>query len=218
MALVKKLVFLIGIIYTLNINAQVQLSAHQVMENTTREIMAILADAGEYHQAEPERYYQEIHHVLDDLVDFMAFSRGIMGKYASRQRYESLTREGKIKLRGQVKSLSAVVRVSLVRTYGKGLLAFSGSEVEILPAAAAEISSRSTTVVQLIRGGGERAYEIRYKLRKNSKGKWTVRNLTVESVNLGQIYRSQFEAALKKYQGDIDKVIDNWAVRSAEEL
>lgn len=216
MRLIKKLVFVMGFVYALTANAEVQLSAHQVMENTTAEVMAVLAEAREYHQTEPERYYQEIHRVLDDLVDFGAFSRGVMGDHASGEHYRSLDREGKIKLREQVKRLSSVIRVALVRTYGKGLLAFSGSEVEILPPDLAEDEASGATVVQLIRGSGEQPYEIRYKLRKDSKGKWTLRNITVESVNLGQIYRSQFEAALKEYQGDIDKVIDNWSVNSTE--
>ena len=216
MTLVKKLVFLLGFVCAVTAHAKEQLSAHQVMENTTAEIMEVLAEARQYHQAEPERYYQEIHRVLDDLVDFAAFSRGVMGSHASRQRYQSLSQEGRLKLREQVKRLSSVIRVGLVRTYGKGLLAFSGSEVEILPPGPAEGDPRSATVVQLIRGGGDKPDEIRNKLRKNSKGSWTVRNLTVESVNLGQIYRSQFEAALKEHQGDIDRVIDTWSVSSAE--
>ena len=37
---------------------------------------------------------------------------------------------------------------------------------------------------------------------------------SVENVNLGQIYRSQFEAAARRYNGDIDQVIDNWEEQS----
>lgn len=216
MTLFKQLAFLVGIVYALGANAQEPLSAYQVMKNTTAEVMTVLADAQSYYQTEPERYYEEIHRVLGDLVDFDAFARGVMGPYASRNRYQSLSTEGRMKLREQVTRLSSVIRVGLVRTYGKGLLAFSGNEVEILPPKAGDRSASSATVVQLIHGAGEQPYTIRYKLRKNSVNKWMLRNLTVESINLGQIYRSQFESAVKAYQGDIDKVIDNWSLNSRE--
>ena len=36
--------------------------------------------------------------------------------------------------------------------------------------------------------------------------------MTIEAVNLGKVYQSQFYSAAKQYKGDIDKVIDNWSV------
>ena len=197
--------------------AEQPLGPHQLMRQTTDEVMSVLAEAESYYETEPERYFEEIHGVLDQVVDFDGFTRGVMGKYATRTRYQSLDSAGKAQLREQVKRFSDMIRIGLVRTYGKGLLAFNGSRIEILPPEpSAEAESSTATVVQLIHNTGDQPYTIHYKLRKNSKGEWKLRNMVVESVNLGQIYRSQFEAGIREHQGSIDLVIDNWLIGAGE--
>ena len=191
--------------------AEALLGPHQLMKQTTDEVMNVLAEAESYYATEPERYFEEVHRVLDQVVDFQGFTRGVMGEYAASKRYRSLNEEGKMQLREQVDRFSDMIRVGLVRTYGKGLLAFSGSRIEILPPETTDQSS-TATVVQLIHNTGDQPYTIHYKLRKDRNGEWKLRNMIVESVNLGQIYRSQFEAAMRDHQGNIDKVIDSWLV------
>ena len=51
-----------------------------------------------------------------------------------------------------------------------------------------------------------------YTLRQGSDGSWKLRNVVIEGLNLGRIYQNQFDAAVKQYNGDIDKVIANWTV------
>ena len=63
----------------------------------------------------------------------------------------------------------------------------------------------------MIYGDRQQPYEIQYSLRKDSRGQWKLRNMVVESINLGKIYRNQFDSAVEVYEGDIDKVIDNWS-------
>ena len=38
----------------------------------------------------------------------------------------------------------------------------------------------------------------------------SLRNVIIESVNLGEIYRDQFQDSAREEDGDIDKVIANW--------
>jgi phospholipid transport system substrate-binding protein len=49
-------------------------------------------------------------------------------------------------------------------------------------------------------------------MRKNRQGEWKLRNVTIEAINLGVIYQSQFASAAAQYNGDIDRVIDFWSV------
>jgi phospholipid transport system substrate-binding protein len=49
-------------------------------------------------------------------------------------------------------------------------------------------------------------------MRQDRGGEWKLRNVTIEAVNLGLVYQSQFSSAAKQYDGDIDRVIDNWSV------
>ena len=34
--------------------------------------------------------------------------------------------------------------------------------------------------------------------------------MIIESVNLGEIYRNQFEASARKFEGDLNQVIASW--------
>jgi phospholipid transport system substrate-binding protein len=38
----------------------------------------------------------------------------------------------------------------------------------------------------------------------------------IESVNLGEIYRSQFQASAREYDGNLDRVIDNWTTTEVD--
>ena len=107
-----------------------QSGAHDVVEQATRQVLTVVQEAGEYAEQDPERYYNEIQLILDPVVDFRGFARSVMGAYATSDRYRSLDDAGKAQLRDQLDRFTEVMRTGLVRTYGKGLLAFSGSRVE----------------------------------------------------------------------------------------
>ena len=47
-------------------------------------------------------------------------------------------------------------------------------------------------------------------MRRDKDGKWWLRNMIVETINLGVIYRNQFQAAARDADGNLDAVIDNW--------
>jgi phospholipid transport system substrate-binding protein len=65
-------------------------------------------------------------------------------------------------------------------------------------------------VRQLIYSGQPEPYVLLYQMGRGKDGQWQLRNVIIESVNLGEIYRSQFEASARKYDGDLDAVIDTW--------
>lgn len=184
-------------------------SARDVLEQTTTDVLAVIEEAREYADADPERYYQAVHEVLDPVVDFDGFARSVMGEYATSTRYRSLDEEGRNKLRDQLERFSETMRVGLVRTYSKGLLAFGGSRVEIDDSSSKE-EGRRASLRQLIYSDQTQPYVVFYTMGRNRDGHWLIRNLVVENVNLGQIYRSQFEASARRYDGDIDEVIDTW--------
>lgn len=193
--------------------ATTQVSAHEVVEQTTQRVMAIITEAQGYFDEDPERFYGEIEKVLDDVVDFDSFARGVMGKYASKRMYMTLqSDEEKKQFVARMRRFSDTFREGLVRTYAKGLLAFNGNRIEVLPPAEDVAIGDSVTVVQQIYGDAEKPYVVHYKLRQDRAGEWKLRNVTIEAINLGKVYQSQFASAAKLYEGDIDKVIDNWTV------
>lgn len=190
-----------------------KVTAHQVVEQTTARVMTIITEAQGYFDQDPERFYGEIEKVLDDVVDFDSFARGVMGKYASKRMYMTLASdEEKKHFVARMRRFSDTFRQGLVRTYAKGLLAFNGNRVEVVPPTEEPVRGESVTVVQHIYGEADKPYVVHYKLRQDREGHWKLRNVTIEAINLGKVYQSQFASAAKQYDGDIDKVIDNWSV------
>ncbi|MEH6559052.1 MAG: ABC transporter substrate-binding protein [Oceanicoccus sp.] len=188
---------------------------HAVVEKATKQVMEIITSAKGYYMTDPQRFYSEIESILDEMVDFDGFSRGVMGQYASKKMYSALkTDEEKAAFKERMKRFSTTFRTGLVQTYAKGLLAFNGNRIDVLPPQEGEDLSgnASVTVTQHIFGETEKPYVVQYKLRPNRGGEWKLRNVTIEAINLGIVYRGQFSSAARLYDGDIDKVIENWSV------
>ena len=76
--------------------------------------------------------------------------------------------------------------------------------------------SGSVGVRQHIYGERAKPYEVIYTLRRDAQGDWKLRNVIIEGLNLGRIYQNQFRTAVATYDGDIEKVIDNWTVAPKE--
>src|SRR5690606_25552753 len=107
---------------------------------------------------------------------------------------------------------TAVMRASLVRTYSKGLLAFGGSRIELVPPepgddaeAEAEDGTR-LSVRQLIYADRKEPYVVLYQMGQERDDEWKLRNVIIESVNLGVVYRDQFLAAARERDGNLDDV------------
>jgi phospholipid transport system substrate-binding protein len=185
-------------------------TAHDVVRDASERVMAVVAEAEDYADKDPERYYTEIQGILDPVIDFRGFARGVMGPYGSSERYRSLDEAGRAQLRGQLDRFAEVMRQGLVRTYGKGLLAFGGSRIEVSEAAPGEAEMSRVSVKQLVFSPGAEPYVLMYQMGRDKDKRWKLRNIIIESVNLGEIYRSQFEAAARKHDGDLNAVIDGW--------
>lgn len=191
-------------------------AAHDVVEDTTRRVMSVVEEAQDYAGEDPDRYYSQVQDILDPVIDFRGFARGVMGPYASSERYRSLDEAGRAQLRDQLDRFTEVMRLGLVRTYSKGLLAYAGSRIEVAKPDPAEAGQSFVSVQQLIFTGEAQPYVILYQMGQDKTGDWKLRNVIIESVNLGEIYRNQFEAAAREHNGDLDAVIDNWTTVEVE--
>ena len=191
-------------------------SAYEVVQDATVQVMDVVAAADEYVDEDPDRYYQQVQNILDPVIDFRGFARSVMGPYASSERYRSLDEAGRVQLRAQLDRFTEVMRLSLVRTYSKGLLAFGGSRIEVEKPSAEDDAGSRVGVRQLIYSDDPEPYVVLYQMGKTKSGSWQLRNVIIESVNLGEIYRNQFQAAARKQGGDLDSVIDSWTTTTVE--
>jgi len=192
------------------------LSAHEVVDATTRRVMAVVDGAPEYVDESPELYYQAVHEVLDPIIDFRGFARSVMGPYASSDQYRSLDEAGRQQLRAQLARFTQQMRIGLVTTYSKGLLAFAGSTIEVEQPEADTDGQSRVSVRQLIHNDSAEPYVVMYQMGLNKKKQWKLRNVIIENVNLGEIYKTQFQAAAREQDGDLDAVIDNWITVEAD--
>ena len=190
--------------------------AYAVVEDATERVMLVVTEAQAYVDEDPERYYGQIQVIFDPVIDFRGFSRRVMGPYASSERYRSLDEAGRAQLRDQLDRFSEVMRVGLVRTYGKGLLAFGSSRIEVVQPEEDDSAEPRVSVRQLIYSDEPEPYEVLYQMGRNKSDEWKLLNVIIESINLGEIYRNQFEAAARKHEGDLDSVINNWSTVEVE--
>jgi len=175
----------------------------------------VVADANDYFDEDPDRYYQEIDAALADLVDWRGFATAVMGDYYSRGR--SMDAAGRSQLKRQRDAFATTLREGLIRSYAKGLLAFGGAKMEVQGAEASPQSARIASVTQLVYGEADRVYTIRYQMGQYKDGSWRLRNLIIETINLGEIYRNQFSALAQEADDDLDVVISQWNATIAEQ-
>ncbi len=185
-------------------------SAQGVVDDTTRRVMAAVVESRDYFDQDPERYYRQVQEILDPVIDFRGFARSVMGPYASSDRYRSLDEAGRARLRDQLDRFTEVMRLGLVRTYSKGLLAYGDARVELAPVADGDVSESRATVRQLVYDNQPEPYVLLYQMGRGKEGDWQLRNIIIEGVNLGEIYRNQFEASARQNDGDLDAVIASW--------
>lgn len=192
-------------------------SAHSVVEATTKDLLALIRSAQSYIDDDEDRFYTELRGLLEPFIDFRSFARAVMGKHASSKLMASLDEPQQAELNLKIDRFSEVFAQGLIQTYGKGLLAFEGERIEVVPAEAVDPAATKVPVKQLIYGDRAEPFEIIYSLRKYDSGEWKLRNVIIESINLGKVYRNQFGQSVKVYNGDIDRVIDQWSVVPADE-
>ena len=196
-----------------------QREAAEVISDVTAQVMTVVAEANAYFDEDPDRYYREIDDALAGLVDWRGFATAVMGEYYSRGR--DMDQAGRANLKRQRDDFARTLREGLIRSYAKGLLAFGGARMEVQGVEASPQSARVASVTQLVYGEAERVYTIRYQMGQYKDGAWRLRNLIIETINLGEIYRNQFSALARDADDDLDTVIAQWneaAIEQAEEL
>lgn len=187
---------------------------YKVVQHTTEQVLDIIKGAKTDYKKDPQKFNQQVTVLLEKVIDFDKFARGVMGRYASGQHYESLkSEEEKKAFKQQLKSFSATFKRGIVDTYAKGLFDFNGQNIKTMPSRKGDdVASGAVTVMQNIYNASGKPYVIQYSMRRTKSGEWKLNNLIVEGINLGLTYRNQFTVSADRYKGDIDKVIANWQV------
>src|SRR5690606_26253266 len=106
-------------------------SADQLVTQTTERVISLAKEAKTDYEKDPQRLNRQVESVMREVVDFDAFARGVMGTYASEQKYRALkTDPDRAEFKARIAKFTDIFRRSLVETYAKGLLKFDGQRLE----------------------------------------------------------------------------------------
>ncbi|MGE6660184.1 MlaC/ttg2D family ABC transporter substrate-binding protein [Pseudomonas sp. NPDC077408] len=178
--------------------AQAAPSAHEVIQRTTDELLADLKANKEQYRQDPSAFYESLNDILGPVVDAEGISRSIMTvKYSRNASPAQMTR------------FQENFKRSLMQFYGNALLEYNNQQIKVLPASGKQDPDRTSVGMEVTGRQGE-IYPVSYTM-VNHDGVWMVRNVIINGINIGKLFRDQFSDAMQKNNGDLDKTIDGWA-------
>ena len=178
-------------------NAAPGQSAHDIVQDTTTRLLADLTANKEQYKQNPSKFYDALNTIVGPAVDVEGISKSIMTvKYSGKATPE------------QKKRFEENFKRSLMQFYGNALLEFKNQGITVGPAK--DESGDRTSVDMIVKGDNGATYPLSYTLNKVG-GEWKVRNVVVNGINIGKLFRDQFADAMQKNGNDLDKTINNWA-------
>ncbi|GFM53167.1 MlaC/ttg2D family ABC transporter substrate-binding protein [Pseudomonas capsici] len=187
-------------------NAATTPSAHDLVDRTTKELLSDLASNKEQYKSNPGAFYDALNRIVGPVVDADGISRSIMTvKYSRKASPEQMQR------------FQENFKRSLMQFYGNALLEYNNQGITVSPAK--DEGADRTSVDMQVKGNNGAVYPVSYTLEKIN-GEWKVRNVIINGINIGKLFRDQFADAMQRNGNDLDKTIDGWAgeVAKAKEV
>ena len=169
------------------------------IREATDALLAVIKEGKTYFDKDPDRYYREIERVLDPIIDFDTFSRGVMAVFYKRATPEQRDRFQK------------TFRTGLVHTYGKALLDFGDEKIDVLPADKPSTEPDRDSVKMEVHSKEGKVYPVIYSMRLGDDGSRRMYNIIINGINIGKLFRDQFADAMQRNGNDLDKTINGWA-------
>lgn len=130
---------------------------------------------------------------LDPYVDSQAFTRTVMGTYATNQ-YSTAAQRAQFEKN---------FRATLIENYGSAFAKYSNQTYTMRPYK--ETGSKFPVVTIDFNNKGEKI-PVSFQLA-DQNNQWKIRNINVSGIDLGLQFRNQFAANVKRNGGNIDKAI-----------
>lgn len=178
----------------------------QLVQRTTDQVLGELTSKRELFKQDPEAFYQALDGILGPVIDFDGFARGVMTVRYSRQASPQ-----------QMQAFQVNFKRSLVKFYGSALLEYDNQQIRMLAPVAAREPGRASVNMEVVGRNGA-IYPLTYTLEQKADG-WKVRNVIINGINIGKLFRDQFAESMRSNGNDLDKVIATWgdAVARAQE-
>jgi len=174
-----------------------KVSAHDVVTEVTDEVMSVVRKT-QTKEVSVDDAAKALDDILSQVVDFKYIVLNVMGKEAVQQASKE-----------QLQEFAKVFKQGLIDTYAKGMTSFSDNEVKVLPPQGDVTGHSKVTVYQEVKSSSGTSV-VSYTMSVSKDNEWVLRNVVLNGINLGMQFRSQFRAAIKQNNNDLDKVIANW--------
>ncbi|AKK00226.1 MULTISPECIES: MlaC/ttg2D family ABC transporter substrate-binding protein [Pseudomonas] len=187
-------------------NAVAAPSAHDIIQDTTTRLLADLAANKEKYKQDPSAFYDALNGIVGPVVDADGISKSIMTVKYSRKASPA-----------QMARFQENFKRSLMQFYGNALLEYNNQGITVSPAK--DESGTRTSVDMQVKGNNGAVYPVSYTLEKIND-EWKVRNVIINGINIGKLFRDQFADAMQRNGNNLDKTIDGWAgeVAKAKEV
>ena len=172
-------------------------SPKEVIQTTTTQLLSDLKANKEQYKANPSAFYDALNANLGPVVDADGISRSIMTVKYSRKATPA-----------QMQRFQENFKRSLMQFYGNALLEYNNQGITV--GAEKKDGDDRASVDMTVKGNNGAVYPVSYTLTKLN-GEWKVRNVIVNGINIGKLFRDQFADAMQRNGNDLDKTIDGWA-------
>ena len=172
-------------------------SPQQIVQGTLDQLLGELNTKREVFRKDPELFYQSLDRILSPVVDFDSFSRGVMTVRYSQSATPA-----------QMSAFQTSFKRSLMQFYGNALLEYQNQEIRMLPSVAENEPGRATVNMEIVGKGGV-VYPLNYSM-VDDNGVWKVRNVIVNGINIGKVFRDQFAESMRANGNSLDRVIATW--------
>ncbi|WP_095055107.1 phospholipid-binding protein MlaC [Pseudomonas sp. Irchel s3b2] len=178
-------------------NAVAAPSAHELVQDTTTRLLADLAANKEKYKQDPQDFYTALNTIVGPVVDAEGISKSIMTvKYSRKATPE------------QMQKFVENFKRGLFQFYGNALLEYDNESITVDPAK--DESGDRTSVGMTVKSSSGAIYPVSYTLEKIN-GEWKLRNVIINGINIGKLFRDQFADAMQRNGNDLDKTINGWA-------
>jgi len=171
--------------------------ARTVVEQTTNSLLADLKANKDKYRTDPTAFYNAMDTILGAVVDADGISKSVMTvRYSRRATPEQMQR------------FQENFKRSLMQFYGNALLEYDNQSISVLPGSVAQGDQRTEVRMEVTDHKGV-IYPVSYTMVKIDND-WRMRNVIINGINLGKLFRDQFAEAMQRNAQDLDRVIDNW--------
>lgn len=172
-------------------------TAHETVEEVTERLFADLNANRDLYRQQPQAFYDAMDGLIGSYVDVEGVSRSVMTvRYSRRATPEQMQRFQDNFKRG------------LMQFYGNALLEYDNRGVRVLSPTAAEAIDRAEVRME-VAGSGGAVHPVSYTMVKIGN-EWKLRNVIIEGINLGKLFRDQFAESMQRNRNNLDAVIDGW--------